>query len=192
MAGHHLGDALELLLGVEHARGVARRGEHDELGARRDGGLELLGGHLEVVLELGLHEDTFALGQTHKLLVAHPERRGDDHLVAGVDETLHHLEQALLGTRRDDDLLGLVLQAVVASELGADSLPEVGVARHRRIVREIVVDSLLGGFLHHLGSVEVRLSYRETDHIFALGFKLAGLRGHGQSLALGHIENAVR
>ena len=191
MAGHHLGYAFQLLLGVEHAGGVRGAAEHDELGARRDGGLKLLGGHLEVILELGLHEDTLALGQTDKLLVAHPERRGDDNLVARVDQALHHLEKALLGTRRDDNLLGLVLQPVVTAELLADGLAQVRVARHRRIVGEVVVDSLLGCLFHHLGSVEVRLAYRKADDIFALGFELAGLGGHGESLALGHIHDSV-
>ena len=49
MTGDDLGDAFQLLFGVEHAGGVAGAGEHDELGAGSDGGFELLGRHLEVV-----------------------------------------------------------------------------------------------------------------------------------------------
>ena len=191
MFGDHLGDALQLFLGVEHTGGVAGRGEHDEFGAGGDGCLELLGGHLEVVLEFGGHEDTFTLGQTDKLLVGDPEGGGDDDLVAGVDEALDDLEQALLGTSGDDNLLGLVLETVVAQELGADGFLEVGIAGHRRIVGEIVVDGLLGGFLHHLGGVEVGLADAEADDIFALSLELAGFGGHGESLALGHIEDSI-
>ena len=192
VAGHHLGDAFKLFLGVEHAGGVAGAGEHDELGAGGDGGLELLGRHFEVVLKLGLHEDAFALGQAHELLVADPEGGGDDDFVAGVDEALHHLEQALLGAGADHYLLGLVLQPVVALQLGADGLLQVGVARHGGVVREIVVDGLLGGLFHRLGGVEVGLAYRQADDVLALGFQLAGFGGHGQGLALGHIEDSIR
>ena len=190
--GYHLGDTLKLLLGVEHAGGVAGAAEHDELGAWGDGGLELLGRHLEVILQLGLHEDALALGQADELLVGYPEGGGDDHLVARVDEALDHLEQALLGAGADDNLLWLVLQAIVAHQLGADGLLEVRVARHRGIVGEIVVDGLLGGFLHHLGGVEVGLADAEADNIFALSLELAGFGGHGKSLALSHIEDSVR
>ena len=31
----------------------------------------------------------------------------------------------------------------------------------------------------------------EADDVLALGFKLAGLGGHGQGLALGHVEDSV-
>ena len=58
-------------------------------------------------------------------------------------------------------------------------------------MREIVVDGLLGSFFHHLGGVEIGLAYREADDVFALGFEFAGLGGHGQSLALGHIEDSI-
>ena len=191
MLGDHLSDAFELFLGVEHASGVGGRGEHDEFGAGGDGGLELLGRHLEVILELGFDEDALTFGKADELLVGDPEWGGDDDFVAGVDEALDDLKEALLGAGGDDNLLGFVLEAVVAEELGADSFLEVGIARHGRIVGEIVVDGLLGCFLHHLGGVEVGLTDGEADDIFALGFEFAGLGGHGESLALGHIEDSI-
>lgn len=192
MTGDDLGDTLKLFLGVEHAGGVAGGREHDELGARGDGGFELLGGDLEVVLKLGFHEDTLALGEADELLVGDPEGGGDDDLVAGIDKALHHLIEALLGTRGDDYLLGLVLQTVVAEKFGADGFAKVGVAGDGRIVGEVVVDGLLGGFLNGFGGIKVGLTDGEADDVFTLSLELTGFSGHGESLALGHIEDSIR
>ena len=83
------------------------------------------------------------------------------------------------------------MQTVVALELLAYSLTQVGVARHGRIVGEVVVDSLLGGLFHAVGCVEVGLAYREAYHVFALRFQFAGFGGHGEGLALGHVEDSI-
>ncbi len=133
----------------------------------------------------------FAFGNANDFLVAYPEGSGDDYLVAGVDKALHKLVDALLGTSGDNDLFGLEVEVVVAFELLADSLAQVGVTGHRRIVSEVVVDSLFCGLFYHLGGVEVGFTDTEADNVFALSLKLASLCGHSQSLRLGHIENTV-
>ena len=191
VAGNDVGDGFELVFGVEHACGVAGAGEHDEFGLGGDGGFELFGGYFEVVFDGGFDIDALAFGHTDDFFIADPEWGGDDDFVARVDEALDQLVDALFGTRGDDDLLGFELEAVVAAEFFADGFFEVGIARHGRIVGKVVVDGFLGGFLHGVGGVEVGFADGEADNIFALSFQFAGFGGHGEGLALGHVENSV-
>ena len=92
------GKGFELLLSIDGARGVARRANHEELRARRDGGLELFGRNLKVLLDGGLHEHWRSAGEEHHLRVAHPVGSRYDDLVAGIHKRHHSARHALLRT----------------------------------------------------------------------------------------------
>ena len=72
-----LRERLDLRARVDRAGRVRRVVEHDRARARRARGGDLLGGHGEVVLGLGLEDDRPAAGEHHHVGVADPVRRRD-------------------------------------------------------------------------------------------------------------------
>ena len=175
IAFQHASQSFEFLFAVEHTRGVAGSAEHKELGLGGDGSLELCGGNLEFVLDACLDELADTTRVANHLAVGNPVGSRDDDLVARIDKALNQLEDALLGTRGDNDLLGFELEIVVAFELIADSLTQVGITRNGRIVGEVLVDGLLGGFLGLVGGVEVGFADRKAYDVLALSFQFACL-----------------
>ena len=120
-------------------------------------GLELGGRDLELLIGPGVDQDRGAAGQQGHVRVGDPVGRGDDHLVARVQDRLGQVVEALLAAAGDQDLVRLVLEAVVALELGDDGLLELRRAVHRRVLGEAVVDGRDGGLLDVIRGVEVRL-----------------------------------
>ena len=88
----------------------------------------------------------------------------------------------MLGPARNEDVRGLVVEAVVALELrtgGGAQLPNAG---NLGVLRLAAAHGLDRRVLHALGCVEVRLAGAEGDHVDAaalelLGFGLDGERG---------------
>ena len=187
MFGHDIGNAFKLFFGVEHAGGVAGAGEHDELGLGGDSSLELLRSDLEVVLDAGFDINAFAFGHANDFFVGDPEGGGDNHLVAGVDQALYKLVDALLGTGGNDDLLGGEIEIIVAFKLVAYGLAKVGIAGDGGIVGEVVVDGLFGSLFDSFGSIEIGFADGKTDDIFALSLEFTCFCGHSESFALGHV-----
>ena len=121
-----------------------------------------------------------AAGQHHDVGIAHPVGRRDDHLVAGIDGGHQRVEQHLLAAGADRDLRGLVVQPVLALELGADRLLELGNAVDRRCTWSCRrLDRLDRGVLDVVRRVEVRLARRQPDDVAALGLQRHGLVGNG-------------
>ena len=120
-----VGQGLQLVVAVDAARGVRGRAEDERLGLGRDGGLELLGRDLEVLIDAGGQDHVRALGQLDHLHVAHPVGGGHDDFVARVDEAEQGVADGLLGAVGDDDLIDGVVEAVLPLEFGDDGLPQV-------------------------------------------------------------------
>ena len=180
--GHHVGDAFKLVFGVEHSGGVARAAEHNELGFGCDGFFDLFRSYLEIVFDGGFNVNAFAASHTYYLLVRNPARGGDYNLVARVDKALHQLVDGLFGSGGNNNLFGFEIEVVVAFELVAHGLAQVGVAGHGGIVRKVVVDSLFGGLFHQLGGVEIGFADAQADNVLALSFQLTGFLCHSKSL----------
>jgi hypothetical protein len=157
----------------------ARRIEDDPLGFRRDHLVEVRRLNLELLLQSGVHERGRAAAQSHHFGVADPVRRGDHHLVAGVQRRHQGIEDDVLAARADDGLRGLVLEVVLALELGGNGGAQFGNTQHRCVLCFAPADGGDGGFLDVVRRIEIRLADRQRDHILAGGFQVPGfLREH--------------
>ena len=104
MAEDHIGQCLQFFFVIDAARRIAGRAEDDHAGLGGDGGLELGGGHLEILVEAGLYDDGLTTSEFHHLGVTDPIGSGDNHLLAGVDQRHDGVADALLGSIRHQDL----------------------------------------------------------------------------------------
>ena len=107
--------------------------------------------------------------------IAHPIGRGDDDLVAGIERGEQGVVQHVLAAAADGDLVRLVVEAVLAGELFADRLLELGNAVDRGIFGLAALDGVDRRLLDVVGSVEIGLAGAKTNDVEAGGFHLARL-----------------
>ena len=119
MAQQHAGKCREFAAAVGSTGRVARRIEHQPLGARRDRRFELLGGQLEAFVFAALDRLWRAVGDQRHVAVRHPVRRGYHHFVALRKCRHHRVEHDLLGAVGDRDLVAGVDEAILALEFQA-------------------------------------------------------------------------
>ncbi len=178
MAHQHLGERLQFVAGVGGARRVRGRVQHHPLGARRDRALQVLRPQLEGVFQRGRHEDRLAAVDQHHVGIADPIGRGDDHLVALVQRRQEGVVENLLAARADDGVGRLVVEPVLALELGGDRLAQRRDAEHRGVLGLAAPNRLDRRLLDVVGRVEVRLADRQRNHVAPLGFEIARLLRH--------------
>ena len=180
MLENHFGKSCQFLCGVNTSGRITRRAEYQHTCLGRDGFLQLLGSHLEVLLKSGRYDNRCSASQLHHLRIAHPVWGGDDHLISVVHQGQDSIAHALLGTVADRYLGSGIVETVLVLQLGNDGLAQIRIACHGGILGVVVVDSLLGSCLDMIGCIEVWFSHTHIDHIDALGFHLAALLRHGQ------------
>jgi len=117
--------------------------------------------------------DRLAAGKRHHFRIAHPVRRGNDHLVARIDGRHQRIVKHLLAAGADDDLVRLVRQAVLALELGDDRRLQLGNAVDRGILGLAGLDRMDRRELDVGGRVEIRLAGAEADDVASRRFQLA-------------------
>ena len=105
-----------------------------------------------------------------------PAGRGDDHLVAGVQQLAQDMPQDRLGAAVDDDLVQIVVEAVVAPELLLDRPLQLIGAIEGRVLRHSLVDRRMGGGANALVCLEIRLAGGEIDDVAPFLFELNGER----------------
>ena len=99
----------------------------------------------EAVLGARADEYRRRFGQLDLLGQRRPVRRVGDDLVAGVEQRERRVEQRLLAAGADDDLVLVVLDAVVEPVAIADRAPQLRDPADRRVFREIAVDRRVRG-----------------------------------------------
>ena len=118
VAHQDVGHFLQFVARIGGTARIGGRVEDEPFGARRDRLLEASGLKLETMLGGGRHENRLAARQHHDIGIAHPIGRRDDDLVARIDGRHQRIEQHLLAAGADRDLRWLVVEAVLALELG--------------------------------------------------------------------------
>ena len=179
MTQQHVGQRLQFGIGIGAAGRVRRRVQKKPLGLRRNRLLELRRADLEARLHRAHDFDRRAAGEIDHVGIAHPVRRRDDDLVAGVQRRHEGVIEHLLAAGADRDLRGLVVEAVLALELGGDGGLELGDAVDIGVLRRTTfADRLDRGFLDVVRRVEVRLAGAQADDVAAGRFERARLVGH--------------
>src|SRR5207244_7202326 len=99
--------------------------------------VELSGADLEAALLPGWHDHRHRAGQRHLFRVADPVRRGNDGLIARLQQHLADAVADVLGAIAGDDLLRTVVKPpVVLFQPVRDGLTQLGDAADRRILGE--------------------------------------------------------
>jgi len=180
MLPQHIAQGLQLFAAVGHAGWIGGAVDYHHLGLLVDGGAQLGGRDLELLLGLGLDEHRDAAGQQGHVRIGDPVGGGDDYFVPGVQQRLGHVVEALLAAAGDQDLVGLVFQFVFPAEFVDNGLLEHGGAVHCGVLGLAVADGLDGGFFDVLRGVEVGLSGAQADDVAAGGAQLGGQGGDRQ------------
>ena len=179
VAQQHIREGLQLGARIGGPGRVRGRVQDQPLCARRDCGLQRFGRQLVICVRAAGNGHRRCPSQQHDFRIAHPVRRGDNDLVAGVQRGDQRIEQHRLSARRDVHLGRLVVQPVFTLELAADRLLKFRDAVRGRVLRLAFADRADGGFLDVLRRVEIRLAGAEADHIQTLALHLVGLGRHG-------------
>ena len=179
MRQQDVGDLAHLGARAHRARRIVGEVQHHPFGPGRDGGVEIGGAQLELVVLRARHRHRRGAGKGRLVGIGDPARRGDDHLVARVHARHQRVVHDLLAAVRDHDLLERVVEIVVALELALDRLLQ---GLHA-VLRRILGVAGQGGLVGRLDGVqrrgEVGLAGRQADDLHALGAQLAHLAGHG-------------
>ena len=137
------------------------------------------------------HEHRHAAHHLHHLGIADPVGRGDEYLVAIIDQHAQSREDGQLGAAGDDDLRNIVGKAVVLEEFLRDGLAQGERARHGRIARPALVDGAMRRRADVFGRIKIRLAGAEADHIFALSLQRLGARVDGQGRGRGDLRRSA-
>ena len=180
MSCEHRAECHQLGARVGRTGRIAGAVEDQEPRARRDRGGELRRRDLETLLRARKYRNRRAVGEQHHVRVGHPVRRRDDHLVARVEQGAAEVEDRLLGAARDQDLVALVLEAIVAAELADDRVLQLVRAVDIRVTREAAADRRDAGLGDVRRRVEIRLAGTEADDVLALGLEACRARGDGE------------
>ena len=182
VVGQDVGDLGVQLLRDVATRRVGRRVEDHHLGLRRHARAEVVGREREVGLLGQRQRHRRGPGPADRGLVDREARVGVDDLVARVARREDAVEQERLGARRDDDRVGVDVNAAVRGKVVRGGLAQRGDARGGAVVR-LAVPQRLGRGLDDMGRrVEIGLADLEVDDALAGG--LEGL-GAGEDFECG-------
>ena len=178
--GGDFGDRAELLPGVDRSGRITGAVDDDHLRAGSHRVFKILSGDLPLVLFLRLDDDRDPSGQADHLRVAEPERCGNDHLVAGVDDRGNRVEAGMLCAAAHDHLAWLVNKPVIAGELFRDGFAELRDSRAWRVFRLAVLEGSDRCSLDVLGRIHVRLTSSKSADVNALGLHGFGFAVDGE------------
>ena len=183
-------DGLDLVGRVHGTGRVGGRGEDQRAGVARAGRLQLLERDAPPRRGGRRHGHDGAARQLDLLGVADPVGRGQQHLVARVDQRLERRVERVLAAVGHHHLGRVAVEAEVAGGLVGDRLAQLRQARGGGVVVQALVGGGLGRGLDDVrGRREVGLARAEADDVLALRAQGTGLgvdrqrRGLGRRLA---------
>lgn len=107
-----------------------------------------------------------------QLIVAHPKRRGKDHLIAGINQDLKGNINAMLRAAGRYDLRRCIIQTAVLTQALTGSLTQFHNARRRSITGFVLINGFHSRRFNIIRSIEIRFPCAKTDHINSIGFHL--------------------
>ena len=172
MAQADLCKRAELFFGINHAGWVGRVVEHERLRFIRDGGFKLFRRHFKM-LRLGRRYDhRNAAHHTDLLRIADPVWRGNDDLIAGVEQREKCGVQARLGAVGNDDGIIIKVDAQIFLHAISYCLAGFNGAGCRRILRLSLPDGTDSRLFDMVGRIKIRLPCPKAHDRYALGLHL--------------------
>ena len=153
-----------LFFGVDGTGRVGGGDEDERLGCGGVCGFELLDGHLVVLVATGENLDGVTARQADAFGVGGPVGRGQQYVVAFVDDGCECLVHGLLTAVGDDDLCGVNLYTGVTQGLFRDCLLQFGKAGGGGVAEVLGVVERFACCVHNVRrGGEVRFACAETD-----------------------------
>ena len=169
-----LRDRLDLSVGVHGPGGIARRAQHETLGARNHA-IQVPHAHLQAPFGIARDEHRPGAAQIDDLWIRHPRGRRDGDHVAGAEQGEAHVEERLLRPVGHDDVVGVHGPAAREQrEVLRPGGPELEDPLVRRVVGLPLPDGANPGVRRDGWRGEVGLSRPQIDHVLAR--RLAALR----------------
>ena len=162
-----LRDCLDLGVGVDRARGIARRAQHETLGAGNDA-IQVPHAHLQAPFGIARDEHRAGAAQVYDLWIRHPRRRRDGDHVAGAEQGKTHIEEGLFRPVGHHDVVGVDRPpAREQREVLRPGGPQLEDPLVRGVVRLPLPDGAHPGVRRDGWRGEVRLSRAQVDHVLA-------------------------
>ena len=180
MLGQHSGQSGQLFLAIYRTGRVGRRTKNQSFGLRRNGGFQLGGGNLEVLLDTCCNNHRIAFRQLHHFRIAHPIRCRHNHFITRVHQYQDCIANRLLGSVGTRNLCSRIFQTVLFFQFLYDSITQGRIPRNGRIAREVIVYRLFGSLFNVVGSIKIRFSDTQVNYIYALSFQLCAFLRHSQ------------
>ena len=163
-APQHVRQGLQVGPAHDAAGGVAGEGQHQRLGAGRNGPAQLLRGEAELVLLLCLHQHGDGVGHGHQGAVAHEGGGGDDDLVPRLQQGAEGEVKPLAAAHGDQDLShGGIFQVKAALQIPGDGPAQVGKARVGGVFGEALLQREDARVPDVPGGLEIRLPDAQGD-----------------------------
>ncbi len=175
----HVRQGAQIFTAIGAAGRVRGGAEDDRLGFGRQRCAQHLGVEAKARLLRRLDDHRLGASDADLLGVAHPVRRGDDDLVARIEERHRQVEEGVLRAHRDDHLGGLVPHPASPLARGTHRVDELGHPLGRRVARRALLDRGRRALADVLGRIEVGLAHAEGEHIDPRGLEFARASGDG-------------
>src|SRR5438874_664809 len=169
--------------GDHRSGGIGGRVEYDHPGPRGDRPLEHVEIEREPLIEARRHRDRRRAAEAHHRRVDGESRIGHQHFVTGRESREKTVEEVRLGSRRDQDMLGIRPDAPLREVL-RDRLAQHRRARRRAVARVPVAERAHAGLDDVRRRGKVRLADLEMDDLAPARFD--GPRLHQ------HVERSLR
>ena len=166
----------------EHApRGIVRRVEEQATSLRGDQAGELIQIDLKPMAR-GRQENGSRAGQPHLFREGYPVGRRNDHLVSALKGDEDGVEEGLLSSRGEANLLGAVIAASLLGDLSGEPLAQLPNAKRIRILSPTSLNGLPGRLLDGRARVLIEFAGGEVDDADALRLQLSGTVAHARRL----------
>ena len=162
----------QLFLGVDHAGRVGRVVEHERLCFIRNGSFKLLRRHFKMLRLRRRDDHRNAAHHTDLLRIADPVRRGNDDLIAGVEQREKRSIKARLGAVGNDDGVIIKVHAQVFLHAISYCLAGFNGAGRWRILRLSLPDGTDSRLFDMVGRIKIRLPCPKAHDRYALGLHL--------------------
>jgi len=118
--------------------------------------------------------------EAHHFGVAYPKRTWHNHLITGIHQRINCVGNSLLGTCGNHNLIGCIGKTIIALKLLGNRLAHFSNPVNGRVMRDVIIQRLLGGVFNKLRCIKIRFAQREAHNGMTLLRQFATQSRHSQ------------